>query len=606
MREYRVRAALLAVALLLAAGYVFLPTLEENSLVNNSGKLKAEIPTEGELSWNWTPELDISDVLSLTLTGKKNAGGMTVYARLTEENGTEAAALAQAVDEMGKSDRISLTGRFEKGKKYTLSVHAEGEGNLKLKGSEDEEGNFYPMLRENGTAVGKNAVTLYFALGVLLIALTPVSGNSKPASAMRKRETSRLSAFLPWATFVLLVSLGAVMTVVRPVADVGEPWRSFDEEIHWKLLPGMNLFREDGLRLVNQSMITWNPGYLPLAIGYNLAAIFTGNTEVLYRVSVGFSMLVYAGTCALAVMHAPRYKASFLVAGTIPMFVFQMVSITYDMVVIGSILLGLSLVLETIDREEPLSSLRAMGLTALMAFGTVAKPAYSLLLCSLWMIPGNRFGSRRQAWMFRIFVLVLLVWCMASLAMPGGYEDVRGGDTRYAGTNSAEQIEYMLSNPVEGGLKPIRYLWGAQRFLTVESIALWGYLGGNRPLNSVYLWLLLAAAPLCTSGERWDRKSILTPGRRVTLILIAVGAEILLAYAQFLASSEVGGEMDGMQARYFLPVWIAAALGLMWPQAIRKRLGKMGDWMTGIVCLVCLGTNVYNLIMHMAEQGMLG
>ena len=194
---------------------------------------------------------------------------------------------------------------------------------------------------------------------------------------------------------------------------------------------------------------------------------------------------------------------------------------------------------------------------------------------------------------------------MVSLAMPGGYEEVREGDTRFAGTDAAGQLEYMLAKPVEGGLKPIRHLWETLEFQTVEAISRWGYLGVSRPLNTVYLWLLLVAAPLCTAGES-GRKSMLTPGRRIVLMLIAVGAEILLCYAQYLASSEVGGGIQGMQARYFMPVWIAAALALMWPAAIRKRLGKMGDWMTVLVYLVCLGGNIYHLVTQLMELGMLG
>ena len=599
------RIAALVIALLLAAGYLFLPTLEEASIVNNGGGEKETVPTEGRLTWSWTPEMERSDLLAMTVSGRKKAKGMTVYAELTGADGAVVSSLAQPVDGIGKNDRISLKGSYEKGKVYTLSVYAEGEGTLKLLGSTDEEGNFYPMLRENGTNTGRNPVTLYFAAGVLMIALTPVSGKRKARPLPAEKKESRLSAALPWAAFFLLAALGLVMALIRPVADVGEQWRTWDEEIHWKMIQAMNLFREDGLRLTNQEMITWNPGYLPLAAGFNLAAVFTSDLKILYHAAVCFSALTYAAVCALAVRHAPEYKATFLVAGTLPIFLFQMTSATYDTVVTGSILLGLALVLETLDREETVSLPRAMTLLAVMAFGTVAKPAYSVVLCSLLLFPRARFENGMQAWGFRILAMLLLVWCLASLAMPGGYEEVRGGDARFAGADAAEQLKYMLANPVEGGLKPLRHLWETLEFQTVEAITRWGYLGVNRPLNSVYLWLLLVAAPLCTAGE-CGRKSILTPGRRIVLMGIAVAAEVLLVYAQYLASSEVGGGIQGMQARYFMPVWIAAALALMWPAAIRKRLGKMGDWMTVIVCLVCLGGNIYHLVTQLMELGMPG
>ena len=262
--------------------------------------------------------------------------------------------------------------------------------------------------------------------------------------------------------------------------------------------------------------------------------------------------------------------------------------------------------LETMDREEKMSSIRAITIVSLLAFGTVAKELYSPILFFVLLIPDSKFGSKKQAWIFRAFVMVMFVWCVAAVLIPGTNEGVWNGDDRFPGADSQGQLHYLMAHPIEGGMTLIRYFWENQSLLMKAGISHWAYVGNNYQLNDLYLWMLLIVAPLCTAGERWDRKSLMTPVRRIFLGVIAFGAELLFIFALYVTSSPVGGtEIAGMQARYFMPVWIALALALMWPHAIRRRMGKIGEWMTAGVWAFCLIANLQNAIMHMSATGLL-
>ena len=139
--------------------------------------------------------------------------------------------------------------------------------------------------------------------------------------------------------------------------------------------------------------------------------------------------------------------------------------------------------------------------------------------------------------------------------------------------------------------------------LLTWGISHWGYLGNNGRANELYLWLMLVAAPLCTMGETWTRKSELSLRRRIGFAAVALGAEIILAYGQFLASTPVGGYVQGMQPRYFIPVWIALLMALMWPHDIRRRLGKVSEWAGLAVWAACLLINVQNMMGYFASFG---
>jgi len=607
MKEIIARITAAAFAVLLALGYFLLPSENVGRETNNSGRKKLELTIGETYSWEWTPETERADAIEFRLSGMKKAQGVTVYAEVRDGAGNLIASAVQPVAELGEDgDSIRLEVAFDGKTQYILSLRAEGEGALKVKGEENPDtGEFFPMLNVMTRATVYNPVLLYFAAGALLAALTPVTGTGKRAALLRERKGFSLETALPWAVFILLLGLGTFINIMKPSFSFQDVWSGHDEEIHLMKIRNMDPGYVGGLRLLLASMITWTPGYVPLAVGRNLALLFRAGDAVAYHVAAGFSTLVYAGMSALAVKHTPRYKATFAAVSMLPATLFLMTSMTYDTVVTGSLLLGIALALESADGEEPVSGLRAILMVSLLAFGTVAKPAYSLGLLSLMMIPKERFGGKGKAWAFRIFVLLMLVWCMAAMLMPGAYDEVISGDERFADTDATRQMEYLLAHPIEGGLKPVLLVWHWQDYLTVPGISLWGYLGNNDTVNIIYLLLMLALAPLCTAGESWEKKSPLTPGRRILLLGIAEGAMILLAFAQYIASSPVGGDVVGMQPRYFTPVWIAAVLALMWPQGIRKAMGKAGYWLTAVLLLGCAGVDIAYTLIRLTAVGLI-
>ena len=572
------RIVCLALALLLCAGYLFLPSVEEQTFLGEGGRKKQEIPTDGKLTWTWKPETEHPGELGFTLSGKKKAAGMTVHARLTEEDGTEAASVSQAIDEMGDADGITLTGSFSAGKTYELTLWAEGDGTIKVKGDEDEKGNFTPTLSESGTTIRRNPVALYFAAGLLLLALIPGGGKAEKGNARKKWDGNLLAL----GVFALILTVGLLVCLRKPVFYLGSPWMGWDEEVHEGMVKDMSTAAGSVTRWLAH-LVTWFPGYLPSILGESLVRLFTRNGDIIYRAGTLASSLAYAVMASLAVKHAPRYKATFLVAGTMPTILFLMTCLTYDTMVIGSILLGLALVLETIDREETASAPRLMGMTALLVFGTLAKPAYSLAVLALLMIPADRLGGKKQAWLFRGLVILLTAWCLAAVAVPGAYDEIKGGDERFAGADAAGQIANILAHPETEAIKPFRDMWKTQDFLMNWGISHWAYLGNDGYRNQLYLALLLVAAPLCVWERRKDERNLLTVGRRIGLGAIAFGAELILIATQFIVSSPVGGEITGVQARYFIPVWISLALAVTAPKVLRDRVdiraGKLVTWL---------------------------
>ena len=546
--------------------------------------------------------MDGSSELGLELRSLKKAAGMTLTAVLTDGNGAEAARTVQPIDDLPEDGGPVLTGAFQKGTAYTLTVSAAGEGTITLRGDEDEEGNFFPALGETGVVVTRNPVLLYFAAGMLLLSLTPVTGPD-PAPAPRKKRRAYLSDALPWAALAIILGTGLLVALKKPVMDPN--WSTWDEDTHSYWVGTFALISGGGLRACLNSVITWHPGYLPLGIGYNVGEVLNllgmKSPDLPYRCAAVAGTICYAAMVALAVKHAPKFKMTFLVAGTIPMMIFQATSLTYDTAVTGAVLLGTALVLETAAAPGRMSGLRGITLLALLSLGTVAKPAYGLALLSLLLIPEEKFGGKTEKWLFRGMALLMTAWCFLAMIMPGAYENVLGGDMRFSDTDAGAQIQGMLADPLGSGLKPVRYFFENLRFLTCEWLDFWAYANYGFPhLGEMYMILLLLVAPLCVcGGEPEAPRDLLRPSRRLTFGAIAFLAETALIYAQYIASSPVGGAVTGMQPRYFMPLWAPALMLLMFPGAVREKARPAGNVMTLLTLLLCAGANLENALIHL-------
>ena len=591
------RCAAAGLALLLVLVYFLLPMENAESFFNNSGREKMTLEPGKAYSWSWIPENDHLIGISLKLSGVGKLQDTALNIQILDEQGAVLAEKkAEASDFKEEGNTIQIDGNFEKGSHYVLIIWTEGDQSVRLRGMKPEDGGeLYPMIQENCQETIYNPVLIYFAAGALMAALTPVYGTAKKTLRRRRRkgDASLPEKILPWAAFALIAGLGIFLAVKKPAPTfaAGEDiWIGSSEDIHWANIEKMNLWNPDGIRYAFGNAAALLPGYIPALIGYYLMRFFTADINLLYHASVISQILAFAALSFFAVKHAPRYKAVFLTAAAMPGVISLMTGITFEMTVIGSILLGTALAMEAADGKE-ITSLRAIFMVCLMAFGTVAKPAYSLALLVLMIIPRERFGSARKAWVFRGFVILMLIWCLAALIIPGYYDNMPEGDNILAGRDGAGQIANMQEFPWTEGLYPLRHMWENQKHLMIDGISEWHGQGTSETLNILYLILMLLLAPLCTVGEDPDQIRPLGWRRRIGFLAIALGAETILAYLQFIFFSEVSGEITGLQARFILPVWILIALALTRTKWLRQLTGSIGKWISVPAFLSCAAIN---------------
>ncbi len=593
-RDRILRGGLLLLAALLVASYFRMPIRqEENGSNNSNGRRKQELSAGESLSWSWAPTSERIRSLVLWLSGMGDAQGLTLEMKITDQAGAVVATLTQPVSRL-EGDKITLSGDLAGGRRYTVTLSAAGEGTVKVRGMEEQEG-FYPWMRWDGFRLNYNPSLLYLAGGLLLLALTPLSNGR----VREKRIRGQRGGWLAAMTFGMIAAVGLVIVFGKPLYAEDTPFILWDEEIHRVGAMKCTLVEMGRLDKVMSGVSSWTPGYLPLILGADLAGIFTRDPNAIYRTAAAMNVLCYAALSALAVYRAPRYRAVFAVAAMLPTCVYLATGFSYDATVIGAVLLATALCLEIWCGEDQVTARQMIILLGLCAFGTVSKPAYSLVLLLALLLPARRLGSRGQAWLYRGMVLLLLVWCMGAMALPGVYDNVRSGDQRYAGTDMAAQVQGLLSNPLDIVRVPATYVLKYPRHVFFTGIAHWAYLGNHDTLNLIFPLLLLIAAPLAVCGEKPEGTPVPGPGRRLALAGCGLMVLFVLILAQYLASSPVGGPVTGYQSRYVLPVWILLALALSAPEALRRCMRRVGPWLAALTVSACFGLNLWYALSYL-------
>lgn len=311
--------------------------------------------------------------------------------------------------------------------------------------------------------------------------------------------------------------------------------------------------------------------FLPGAVGMALARLLGfGALGCLYGGRI-VNLLAYTLLCALALAKAERYRPAFAAIMLLPMSLFMGSSLSYDATLLGCYYLMLAM----LTRRE--WDTRTAGIyTAACIFVNIAKPYLNLLwVLPIFLVAKREWHAkgRRPLWALGGFggamaVTLLTEWYGTAFRYNYPIIERQGGST----VNGGEQLAFVLRNP----LRTIAAFWGTlgENDFFIGQLGLFGW--KDLPISFLNLTgplvLLLAALLAAAQPKRADA----FPTRRVggTALLALVYAAGAMA-AMYITYTPVGMvRIVGLQARYFLCVWLALlpALAVLLRKTIRPAI----------------------------------
>jgi hypothetical protein len=284
-------------------------------------------------------------------------------------------------------------------------------------------------------------------------------------------------------------------------------------------------------------------GYVPQAVGLWLGLRTHAPPLVAFYLA---RLLTFAAAVALvhaAIRTAPFGKLVFVLVGLLPITVQQLASLSYDALHLGAVLLFTAYVLALSQDPRPISGRERATVLLGSLCGSLLKPGFTLIALLVFVLPRERFRSRRAYWTFTLGTLFVGV-----LALVIGKLVFNEAAT---GTNvdPAAQLRHVVTHPLAFLGAVVRTVYLSSRIHAEGLVFLPGRMTDSLPpLFYIVTWVSLIL--LVRSVEDVVR---LTRGQRLVLLGTGVAQALLVFLSLYLVSTAVGkAGVGGVQSRYML------------------------------------------------------
>lgn len=306
--------------------------------------------------------------------------------------------------------------------------------------------------------------------------------------------------------------------------------------------------------------------YAPAALGMRIGTVLGLDVAGIVLLGKAMSGLVYVllVSAAAFVLRGSRWRWLVAIVSLLPQSVFQASIITADTLSNGTALLFVAGVLALRNRTAR-AGWPLLALTMVAALGVVAaKPTYILLLPLLFTVPGVALGLRRW-WALAVEAVAFVVVAGTGAALSAGASDIadaiRTQVPDWPSVDRHLQLQGIIADPF--------HLVGVIGRTFVQYGSSW--VEGSITMlgtNSVFVPQPVAVAlivVLVLAALRGDGRA---PVAGLVHVAVAAVSVIAIITTLYLTFSTVGAaDANGVQGRYWLPLFVplAAGLGMLLP-----------------------------------------
>ena len=313
--------------------------------------------------------------------------------------------------------------------------------------------------------------------------------------------------------------------------------------------------------------------YYPQALGLLIVRVCGGNMLKMFYAGRVTNLIFYAACVYLALRNAKSHKLLLSVIATLPIFVQQAASYSYDASVNALVLISVSFLFKWIKQEEKISKLDYGIVFVTCMLLAPAKIVYGLLTLLYFFVPYEKFGSKKKKYIMTGILCLPSIGLIIYNILIRTVDQIKNlhfsslGDNNTLSLNNGGiffegddgevplakyyNVSYMIEHPVETVMIYVRTIrmW----------ISTWFYQALGRGLAGVTLILpmtliraiivLIIAAVL-----QADNISMSWKMRGATFVICVVIALLVLTTMLTGWTRRDDIYIQGMQGRYFCPL----------------------------------------------------
>lgn len=210
------------------------------------------------------------------------------------------------------------------------------------------------------------------------------------------------------------------------------------------------------------SVFSQNLFYVYLAQGFGIFIAKMLELPVIFALWLGrlCNLLLYSGIVYFAIKKTPAFKKELLVLSCLPIAVFQAASMSSDGIIFALAILNISYFIQMYKSEIIPNKNIIIYLATGILIGLIKFP-YIFLLLMLFLIPANKFKTKKIAIMSKMTALLLIVIAGAYSNFYASKELLKGGRIDYYiqnNVNPTNQINYIIHNPTSAVITFVKSL----------------------------------------------------------------------------------------------------------------------------------------------------
>lgn len=296
--------------------------------------------------------------------------------------------------------------------------------------------------------------------------------------------------------------------------------------------------------------------YIPSAIGIKIADTLTNSPMIIFYAGRLANLLVAMSIIMLAFRITPLYKKELLIIGTIPLFIQQLVSYSYDSILNALCFLLIAYVIKFIVQKQNISKreLIIYGFISFLIFEI--KLPYGLLSFLILLVDKQKFktegklGTKFKKIFVILFCAIMGYYCVEHINQLGYiYQGVSKP------SQVGKQLGYLLSNPLNIIIILLRTFKHMGLWYLQSMVGIIGWL--KYQMNNIFIIAFYIMLVLSIMSE----KSIINKQKKwivgIILLIIISGifAVMYLSWSGYKLPF-----VDGVQGRYLIPLLLPIVL----------------------------------------------
>lgn len=305
-------------------------------------------------------------------------------------------------------------------------------------------------------------------------------------------------------------------------------------------------------------------------------------------------LLTYALTVYFAIRKLKSGKMIMSVIALFPTNIVLASNYSYDPWVTGFSLLGTAyFVSEMQQPQKRITVFETVIMCGAFVLAALPKQLYvMLLILPMFMRKSNftKYEKRRYyAILLSFFAFMLILFTARSFSEISGSGDLRGGNV-----NPAEQLNYILSNPIKYAKILLSFLWGYLSPLNAKNyISFFSYLGKGS--GAIIFILLLCFCAVTDKDETNKFKGSVFTAALVIITDLIIAC--MMATALYIAFTPVfSQEILGCHPRYIIPLVAPFALTVINPGKPLKVNKTVYSLAVLAVITACLIFNILRIV----------